>query len=90
MVKAGELLALPVDGTTLFPIFQFEGKTVRAEMIEVAKILTQPVGSFTATAWLHAPAVMAGNAELTNEAFLRTDPEAVRSAAKEMAKRWAV
>lgn len=89
MAETGELLALPVQNNLLFSIFQFDGQEVRHDIIDIAKILTEAADPFTAAAWLHAPAVMAGNGETSNEEFMRTNPVVVRAAAQDMAARWA-
>lgn len=83
------LIALPVEDSLLFPVFQFEGHEVRQDVVEVARILIKASDVFSAAQWLHSKIVSAPNPDrLRAHELLKTDAEAVRRAALETAARW--
>ena len=89
LVRTGSLLALPVEDTHLFPVFQFEGHEIRQEVIEVARTLSKASDVFSAAQWLHARLASVPNADLLRaHELLKTDPDTVRQAALETAARW--
>lgn len=55
-----ELLALKVQEEYLCPQFQFEGSTVRADVMAIVKILRSSTDPFTIAQWLRTPIVGAG------------------------------
>lgn len=89
LVWTDRLLALPVEDSLLFPVFQFKGHEIRQEVIEVARILSKASDAFSAAQWLHSKLVSAPNPDrLRAHELIKTDPVAVRQAALETAARW--
>nr|WP_245579870.1 hypothetical protein [Brevibacterium album] len=54
-VRTGKLLALKVKGRSLFPVFQFDGERVRADVIEIVQELEGAVDAFTIAQWMRSP-----------------------------------
>ncbi|GAA4360960.1 hypothetical protein [Paeniglutamicibacter cryotolerans] len=53
--RSGKLLALKVDGENLFPVFQFRGNEVRADVRDIVKVLRESADPFTVAQWLRTP-----------------------------------
>lgn len=60
-VREGRLFVLTVQGRTLFPAFQFDGKRVREDVLHLVGILHASADPFTVAQWLRTPLVEAGD-----------------------------
>lgn len=53
--KAGNLLTLKIAGKNLFPIFQFDDREVRSDVLSLVNALQPATDPFTIAAWLRTP-----------------------------------
>lgn len=58
-MKEGRLFALHVQGKSLFPVFQFDGRQVRKDVLHIVGILRTSADPFTIAQWLCTPLVEA-------------------------------
>lgn len=86
-VREGRLFVLTVQGRTLFPAFQFNGKRVREDVLRIADILRVSADAFTIAQWMRTPLVEAG--DRTPIELLDADETGlVDNLAKRSASRW--
>lgn len=54
-VNEGHLFALYVQGKNLFPVFQFDGKRVREDVLHIINLLRASADPFSVAQWLRTP-----------------------------------
>lgn len=89
-VTEGKVFALPVEGRNLFPVFQFDGDTVRADVLEVVCALRAAVDPFTIAQWLQTPQADDPHGRTPLALLDQGQKEAVLTSARRAAARWAV
>ncbi|SDS21750.1 Protein of unknown function [Brevibacterium sandarakinum] len=88
-VAENKLLALKVEGDNLFPIFQFDGKMIRDDVMEIVQILRASVDPFTIAQWLRTPVLELDDQTPLDLLDVGNKAAAVRIA-KRTAARWAM
>ncbi|WP_152349027.1 hypothetical protein [Brevibacterium sp. CFH 10365] len=83
----GRLFALYVQGKNLFPVFQFDGKRVREDVLHIVSLLRASADPFTIAQWLRTPLLEAE--DRTPLELLDTgDGVLAENLAKRSASRW--
>lgn len=86
-LKAGQLFGLPVQGKSLFPVFQFDGKRVRKDVLNIVGILRASADPFTIAQWLRTP-VSSAEDRTPLELLDAGENDLVENLAKRNAARW--
>lgn len=86
-VKEGQLLGLSVQGKSLFPVFQFDGKRVRKDVLNIVGILRASADPFTIAQWLRTP-LAAAEDRTPLELLDAGEGALVENLAKRNATRW--
>lgn len=82
------LVTCASDGTPFYPVFQFEGKIPKQNVLDIAAILLISADAWTAGVWLNVPQVDDPQRRTALELLEIGERELVERAAKEAAYRW--
>jgi hypothetical protein len=86
--EATELLTLIVQDQDLYPVFQFEGHSVRRDVIDIVRILAEAADPWTIAVWLRTPMVRDPDRRTFLELLDAGEVSVVATQARDAASRW--